>query len=481
MSAPTRGHPRARVRPRALGALVLSLAGCTVGPNYARPGAAVPDAYRGTPAGDATTGGAAALGEQKWWEVFQDEQLRQLIAAALQQNWDARIAAARVLQAQAQLGVTRADQFPRLTGAAQAARQRTAQSPGGPGGLSFSAFESSLLEGSLSLAWELDFWGRFRRATEAARASLLASEWGRQAVLTTLVADVAGAYFQLRELDLELEISERTLRSRRESLDLVKSQEAQGAASMLDVRQSEELVFTAAAAIPDLERRIEQQENFVSILLGQNPAPVPRGRPVTAQPQPPVVPAGLPASLLERRPDIRQAEQRLVAANAQIGVAKAAYFPQITLTAVGGYQSTALSSLFTGPAGMWTVAGGLAEPIFDAGRIRSTVRLAEAQQQEAVLVYQQTIQQAFREVSDALVAYRKTREFRLQQELLTQSAQDAARLSESRYQGGATSYLEVLDSDTRYLSAELGLAQARLSELEALVQLYRALGGGWQV
>jgi len=480
MSAPARDDPRARVRLPALGALVLSLAGCAVGPNYTRPGAAVPDAYRGTPAGDATTGGAAALGEQKWWEVFQDEQLRQLIAAALQQNWDVRVAATRVLQAQAQLGVTRADQFPSVTGGAQAERQRAAQAPFGPG-VSFPAFQTSLYEATLSLAWELDFWGRFRRATEAARASLLASEWGRQAVLTTLVADVAGAYFQLRELDLELEISERTLRSRRESLDLVKSQEAQGAASMLDVRQSEELVFTAAAAIPDLERRIEQQENFVSILLGQNPAPVPRGRPVTAQPQPPVVPAGLPASLLERRPDIRQAEQRLVAANAQIGVAKAAYFPQITLTAVGGYQSTALSSLFTGPAGMWTVAGGLAEPIFDAGRIRSTVRLAEAQQQEAVLVYQQTIQQAFREVSDALVAYRKTREFRLQQELLTQSAQDAARLSESRYQGGATSYLEVLDSDTRYLSAELGLAQARLSELEALVQLYRALGGGWQV
>jgi len=202
---------------------------------------------------------------------------------------------------------------------------------------------------------------------------------------------------------------------------------------------------------------------------------------VTAQPHPPVVPAGLPASLLERRPDIRQAEQRLVAANAQIGVAKAAYFPQITLTAVGGYQSTALSSLFSAAAGMWTVAGGLTEPIFDAGRIRSTVRLAEAQQQEAVLVYQQTIQQAFREVSDGLVAYRKTREFRLQQELLTQSAQDAARLSESRYRGGATSYLEVLDSDTRYLSAELSLAQAELGELEALVQLYRALGGGWQL
>ena len=480
MSAPARDVPRARVGPRGLGALVLLLAGCTVGPNYTRPGAAVPDAYRGTTAGDATTGGATALGEQKWWEVFQDEQLRQLIATALQQNWDVRVAAARVLQAQAQLGVTRADQFPSLTGGAQVQRQRVAQAPVAPG-VSFPSFETNLFETSLSLAWELDFWGRFRRATEAARASLLASEWGRQAVLTTLVADVAGAYFQLRELDLELEISERTLRSRRESLDLVKSQEEHGAASMLDVRQSEELVFTAAAAIPDLERRIEQQENFVNILLGQNPSPVPRGRPVTAQPHPPVVPAGLPASLLERRPDIRQAEQRLVAANARIGVAKAAYFPQITLTGVGGFQSSELGSLFSGPAGMWTVAAGLTEPVFDAGRIRSTVRLAEAQQQEALLVYQQTIQQAFREVADELVAYRKTREFRLQQELLTQSAQDAARLSESRYQGGATTYLEVLDSNTRYFSAELSLAQAQLGELEALVQLYRALGGGWQL
>jgi outer membrane protein, multidrug efflux system len=326
----------------------------------------------------------------------------------------------------------------------------------------------------------MDFWGRFRRATEAARATLLASEWGRQAVMTTLVANVAGAYFQLRELDLELEISKRTLVSRQESLGLVKNQEEQGAASMLDVRQAEQLVFTAAAEIPDLERRIEQQENFVSVLLGQNPAPVPRGRPLTAQPLAPVVPAGLPSSLLERRPDIRQAEQQLVASNAQIGVAKAAYFPQISLTATGGYQSTALSSLFSGPAAMWTLAGALTQPVFDAGRIRSTVRLAEAQRQEAVLVYQQTIQQAFREVSDALVAYRKTQEFRLQQELLARSAQDAARLADSRYRGGATSYLEVLDSDTRYFAAELGPAQARRDELQALVQLYRALGGGWQ-
>ena len=473
------GATRALVRPLVVGAMVTSLAGCTVGPNYTRPSASVPDAYRGTTADEAITPGTTSLGTQKWWEVFQDEQLQQLIGTALRQSYDVRIAAARILQAQAQLGITRADQFPSITGAAQAARQRTAQAPAGAG-VSFPAFESSVLEGSLSLAWELDFWGRFRRATEAARATLLASEWGRQAVMTTLVASVAGAYFQLRELDLELEISKRTLVSRQASLELVKNQEEHGAASMLEVRQAEQLVFTAAAAIPDLERRIEQQENFVNVLLGQNPAPIPRGRPLTAQPHAPVVPAGLPSSLLERRPDIRQAEQQLVASNAQIGVAKAAYFPQISLTAVGGYQSTALSSLFSGPAAMWTLAGALSQPVFDAGRIRSTVRLAEAQRQEAVLVYQQTIQQAFREVSDSLVAYRKTQEFRVQQELLTRSAEDAARLADSRYQGGATSYLEVLDSDTRSFAAELSLAQARLDELDALVQLYRALGGGWQ-
>ena len=473
------GATRALVRPLVVGAMVASLAGCTVGPNYTRPSASVPDAYRGTTADQAITPGTTSLGTQKWWEVFQDEQLQQLIGTALRQSYDVRIAAARILQAQAQLGITRADQFPSITGAAQAARQRTAQAPAGAG-VSFPAFESSVLEGSLSLAWELDFWGRFRRATEAARATLLASEWGRQAVMTTLVASVAGAYFQLRELDLELEISKRTLVSRQASLELVKNQEEHGAASMLEVRQAEQLVFTAAAAIPDLERRIEQQENFVNVLLGQNPAPIPRGRPLTAQPHAPVVPAGLPSSLLERRPDIRQAEQQLVASNAQIGVAKAAYFPQISLTAVGGSQSTALSSLFSGPAAMWTLAGALSQPVFDAGRIRSTVRLAEAQRQEAVLVYQQTIQQAFREVSDSLVAYRKTQEFRVQQELLTRSAEDAARLADSRYQGGATSYLEVLDSDTRSFAAELSLAQARLDELDALVQLYRALGGGWQ-
>jgi outer membrane protein, multidrug efflux system len=299
-------------------------------------------------------------------------------------------------------------------------------------------------------------------------------------VVSSLVSNVASAYFQLLELDSEMEISRNTLASRKESLRLVEVRAKGGATSMLDVRQSEQLVYTAAGTIPDLERRSEQQENLISILLGKNPAPVTRGKPLVDTAILPTVPPGLPSSLLERRPDIQSSEQQLVAANARIGVAKAAYFPQITLTAVGGYQSAALTNLFTGPAGLWNVGGQLVQPIFTGGRIRSNVRLTEAQKQEAVLVYQQSIQQSFREVSDSLVAYRKNQEFRAQQELLTNSAQDATRLSDMRYRGGVTSYLEVLDSDTRYFDAQLILAQARLNERLALVQLYNALGGGWQ-
>jgi multidrug efflux system outer membrane protein len=294
------------------------------------------------------------------------------------------------------------------------------------------------------------------------------------------VSNVASAYFQLLELDSEMNISRRTLDSRRKSLRLVEVRAKGGATSLLDVRQSEQLVFTAAAAIPDLERRIEQQENLISILLGKNPAPVTRGKPLAENPLLPVVPSGLPSSLLERRPDVQSSEQQLVAANARIGVAKAAYFPQITLTAVGGYQSSALTDLFSGPAGLWSFGGQLAQPIFTGGKIRSNVRLTEAQQHEAVLLYQQSIQQAFREVSDSLVAYRKNQEFRSQQELLTNSGQDATRLANMRYQGGVTSYLEVLDSDTRYFDAQIGLAQAQFNERLAMVQLYNALGGGWQ-
>jgi len=455
-------------------ALIVSF-GCAVGPNYKRPAVSVPDTYRGlTPEEAGKAQPAVSIGDQKWWEVYQDEQLRSLIRTALQQNYDVRIAASRILAAQAQLGITRADQFPNVAAGATIADNRSARSS------FFPAFERSTGQLDVSAAWELDFWGKYRRATEAARANLLASEWARQEVLAVLVANMSSAYFQLRALDLELEISNRTLNSRQESLRLTRILADRGSTSLLDVRQAEQLVFTAAAEIPALEQQIEQQENFISILLGKNPADVPRGQKLTEQSQPPEVPPGLTSALLERRPDVRQAEQQLVAANAQIGVARAAYFPQISLSGSGGFQSAALTSLFSGPAGTWNFGASLTQPIFTAGKLRSNVRLAEAQQQTALLFYQQTIQGAFRSVSDGLVAYRKTREFRAQEELLFQSAQDAARLSHMRYSGGVTGYLEVLTNETNAFSAELGLVQARLNEFLALIQLYEALGGGWQ-
>jgi len=452
---------------------LLLLTGCSFGPKYKRPPIAVPDAYRGL-APDAGPQGALSLGDEKWWEVFHDSRLQELIREALINNYDVRIAATRVLQAQAQLGITRADQFPTITGGAAAVDLQNPQTKLIP------SFVTSANQVNLSLFWELDFWGKYRKATEAARANLLATDWGRKAVISTLVSNVATAYFQLLELDLEMEISRQTLASRKESLSLVEIRSNGGTSSMLEVRQSQQLVYAAASEIPDLERRIEQQENFINILLGKNPAPVPRGKPLLEAQGLPVVPAGLPSSLLERRPDLQSAEQQLVAANAQIGVAKAAYFPQITLTATGGFQSSALTSLFTGPAGLWSFGGQLVQPIFTGGRIKSGVRLAEAQDQQAVFFYQQSIQEAFREVSDSLVGYRKLQEFRQQQELLTAAAQDTIRLADIRYQGGVTSYLEVLDSDTRYFNAAIGLAQAELNERLALVQLYNALGGGWQ-
>jgi outer membrane protein, multidrug efflux system len=457
-----------------LSAVLFLASGCTVGPNYKRPAAAVPATYRGAVPEGTAGAETAALGDQKWWDIFQDEQLRTLIRTALTQNYDSRIAASRLLEARAQLGIIRADQFPNVSAGAGVTDVRDAQSK------FFPAFESSTGQANVSAGWEIDFWGKFRRTTEAGRANLLASEWAQREVASTLVANVASAYFQLRALDLELEISKRTLNSRQESLRLTRILSEGGSTSLLDVRQAEQLVFTASSEIPALEQQVAQQENFLSLLLGQNPGDVPRGQTLTEQRQPPEVPAGLPSSLLERRPDIRQAEAQLIAANAEIGVARAAYFPEISLSGTGGFQSTALSSLFTGPAGAWSFGASLAQPIFTGGRLRSGVRLAEAREQTAVLIYQQSIQGAFRGVSDALVAYHKTREFRMQQELLFRSAEDAARLSHMRYTGGVTGYLEVLTNETNAFSAELGLVQARLNELLAVVQLYQALGGGWQ-
>jgi len=452
--------------------LLIILTGCKMGPNYKRPAVSAPDTFRGAAPMSAPT--SQSIGEEKWWTTFQDEQLQTLIREALAQNYDVRIAATRVLQAQAVLGITRADQYPTITAGASANNQRLPRTAVTP------EFENSPIQVNIGLAWELDFWGKYRRATEAARAELLATEWGQKAVVSGLVSSVASAYFQLLELDAEMGISRNALDSRRESLRLVEIRQRGGNTSLMDVRQSEQLVYAAAAAIPDLERRIQQQENLISILLGRNPGPITRGKSLVETTVPLEVPAGLPSSLLERRPDLQSAEQTLVAANARIGVAKAAYFPQITLTGLAGYQSSALTDLFSGPAGLWSFGAQLTQPIFTAGKIRSGVRLTEAQQQEAVLFYQKSIQQAFRDVSDSLVAFTKNREFREQQALLTHAAGDATRLADSRYRGGVTSYLEVLDSDSRYFDAQIVLAQAQLNERLALVQLYNALGGGWQ-
>ena len=385
-----------------------------------------------------------------------------------------RIAATRVLEAQAQLGITRANQLPTLSGGGNITSQ---QSPKlGP----IPSYELTQGQVTASAAWDLDFWGKYRRATEAARANLLGNEWAQKEVMATLVANLATSYFQLRQLDLELEISQSTLNSRRNSLQLTQTLEQHGISSLLDVRQSEQLVYTAATEVPDLEREVAQQENAISILLGNNPGDVPRGLKLTEQPHSPEVPSGLPSALLERRPDVRAAEQSLIAANAQIGVARAAYFPDIALTATAGYESPALTSLFTGPAGLWNMAASLTQPIFQGGRLKNNVRFAQAEREQTVLTYQQTIQGAFRDVSNALVAYRKDRELRTQQEHLYESAKDAAHLSEVRFKAGTTDYLEVLTNETNSFSAELGLAQAQGNELIALVQLYQALGGGWQ-
>jgi multidrug efflux system outer membrane protein len=453
---------------------VFLLAACTVGPKYQRPKADVPGEYRGLSATAPVAASSESLGDAKWWIVFQDEQLQALIRTALKQNYDLRIAAERVLAAQAQLRIARANQYPLAGVGVGGTTERQAASP------MSSSYRWDYMQVGGGASWDIDFWGKYRRATEAARANLAQTEWGKRAVVSTLVANVASAYFRLRALDLDLEITHRTLASRQESLRLTKLLADQGAASMVDVRQAEQLVYVASATLPDLERQIEQEENSICFLLAQSPGPITRGHSLTEQARPPVVPAGLPSQLLERRPDIHEAEEQLIAANAQIGVARAAYFPSISLTGTAGFVSSALTNLFTKPAGAWNVAGSVAQPAFTGGKLQANVRLAEAQQQQALLAYRQTIQNAFRDVSDALVAYQKTREAREQQELLAAAARDSARLAHVRYDGGSTAYLEVLTNETNYLAAERALSQARLNEMLSLVQIYSALGGGWQ-
>ena len=364
-----------------------------VGPNYKRPAIDAPGIYRDS---EPSIASSESLGDEKWWDVFQDPVLQKLIRTAVQENYDVRIAASRVLQAQAQLSIARASQFPMVNAGAQAFSERNPKISS-----SFPSYEAKAGEVDLSVVWNLDFWGRYRRQTEAARASLLASQWGQRAVLTSVVSSVATDYFTLRELDWALDLSKQTLAARHNSLQLTNVLAKHGSASALDVRQSEQLVYTAAETIPDLERQIAQEENALSILLGRNPGPVPRGRPLTEQPNPTTLPVGLPSELLERRPDIREAEATLIAANAEIGVAKAAFFPSISLTGSAGYESFALNNLFTHSQRTWNGAASLTQPIFAGGAIRSGLRLAEAQEREMLLTYQQTIMNAFQEVSNS--------------------------------------------------------------------------------
>ena len=462
--------------PVAMLAAALLLGGC-VSSRYARPDVPIPPTYRGdAPANPGATG---SLGELRWQDLIPDEQLSKLIREARANNFDVQIAAARVLEARAQLSLARSARLPAVDAQAGHYSTRTSESLSGPlpPGVSAVMDYSNL---SVSLGWELDLWGRIRNSSAAARAALLASVEARRGVLETLVGDVTGAYFLLRDLDLEIEITQQDLRLRQDSLDLVQLRVDNGYSSEIALRQAEVLVKSARASLTSLDLASEQTENQLAILLGRNPGPIVRGRPLVEQELAAAIPAGLPSALLDRRPDIRQAEQQLIAAHALVAVAKAAYFPTISLTALAGYQSAALLDLFRAANGMWLLAPAGSLPIFHAGAIRAGVRGAEARRQEALLLYRQTVQEAFHEVADSLAARRRLAELRTQQESLVSSLRQGVELADLGYRGGVASYLEYIDSERQLLDAQLQLVQIRRQELVNIVTLYRALGGGWE-
>ncbi len=456
------------------------LTGCAVGPNYVRPTVNPPASFRAPE--PLPPSQAASLADAKWFEVFKDEQLQGLIRTALEHNYDLRDAVSRVEEARANLGITHANQLPQVNASGDLQFTRLSRDGNLPLPETFVPNQNRNWgqAGLNLLSFEFDVWGRLRRATEAARANLLNADENRKAVITTLVSDVAGDYFNLLQLDYELEISQNTLETRRESLRLTQERRGGGVATLLDLRQAEQLVASAAQTIPTLTQQVEQTENQISLLLGANPGSVARGRKFLEQEMPPEVPAGLPSALLDRRPDIRAAEQALIAANANIGVAKAAYFPQLSLSGFLGGQSTQLTSLFSGPHSAWSFVPQVTQPIFAGGRLKSGVRLAEAERDSALTQYEKTIQTAFTEVSDALIARQRTRESRVEQERLVAALEDRKRLAYVRYRGGVDTQLNALDADRDLFQAQLNLAQIRLNELLSVVQLYKALGGGWQ-
>jgi multidrug efflux system outer membrane protein len=454
------------------------LCGCAVGPDYQRPEYPTPSTFRGEGPGIPTQPAEASFGDLKWFEVFKDPELQKLIEIALKENYDVQIAAQRVLQAREQVTIQRSYLFPSVGANAGIESLRTSER----GVLPFvPRFErtSGYIAGDLS--WEIDFFGRIRRATEAARAEFFASEENRKFVIQTLVTDVARAYIELRALDQQLEISNRTVKNREDSFKLVKDRFDIGYDSKTPVVMTANLLHGARAVVPDLQRAIEQKENQISILLGRNPGPIRRGKSLLEQKLTVTIPPGLTSALLERRPDIRSVEQSLVAANANIGEAKARLFPNIRITGAAGWESAALKTLFTGPASFWDlVVPGITQPIFNAGRLRAGVRAAEARKQEAVLSYKKTIQQAFQEVSDTLVAVRKFKGVVLESEQQVDALREQKDLANNRFYGGVAPYLEVLDSDRQLFESELKLTQDRANQLLAVIALYRALGGGWQ-
>jgi outer membrane protein, multidrug efflux system len=455
-------HSKPAAWAAALSAALL-LGGCT-GPRYVRPDVPIPPVYRG----DSGSTGSQTLGELRWQDLIHDQVLSGLIQEALARNYDVQIAAARVLEARAQVAVARSASWPSVD--AQAAYSN----------LRDIGINTSSTGLSASSAWELDLWGRIRNTRAAARASLLASEQARRVVLQTLVSDVADAYFLLRDLDLEIEITRRALKLREDSLDLVRLRVDNGYSADIELHQAEVLVEDARTALTGLELESEQTENRLATLLGRNPGPIARGRSLLEQGLVSDLPPGLPSTLLDRRPDIREAEQQLISDHHVLAVAKTAFFPAISLTASAGFASSALMNLFAAPSGIWSFYPVAGLPIFHAGAIRAGERAAEARRQESLLAYQQTVQRAFREVADALAAHRKLAELRAEQQALVDSLQQGVELADLAYQGGVVSYLEYLDSERQLLDAELQLVEIRRQELTNVVSLYRALGGGWQ-
>jgi outer membrane protein, multidrug efflux system len=460
---------------KSLSAIFLStmLVACMVGPNYRRPAVQTPAAYRDLSQNPQLQSQTASYADLPWWQVFQDPKLQELIRTALKQNYDLQLATERINAARAQLTVARSSLFPQVSG--------NGTFSGGKENLEQSKYNFLTL--TADAAFQLDFFGKLRRATEAARADLLATKDARQVVVLTLVSDVASDYFTLLQLDLQLAITRDTVKTQTDSVKLTNLRLDHGVATKLDVLQAQQVLDTANAQIPELERQIAQEEDAISILLGSYPQDIARGLPLVEQTLPPEVPAGLPSSIIERRPDIREAEQILVAANADIGVAKAQFFPQVSLTGTGGGsfgRDSVFPSKYATQLGIWSYGAQVSQPIFTGGALKGNLHLAESQQQQALIAYRQAIQQAFGDVSDALIGYEKLHQVRMRQQDSVVDLQETVRISTLRYKGGTTTYLEVLDGQRSLYGAELTLAAARGDEYRSLVQLYKALGGGWQ-